>query len=771
MAKVIGIDLGTTNSVTTCEEGGEARILLNRANERGTPSVVGLHRKTGELLVGSMAVDHSGLNPENTIFSIKRLMGAFYDDLHVQDMVQQAKYRIVKAEDGDDVRVMLADEVHTPTEVSAMILQRLKEDAEARLGEEVSHAVITVPAYFSLQQRVATRDAGEKAGLQVKTILDEPSAAAIAFGVDRNQEDPQNVLVYDLGGGTFDISILFIAGEMFSQMAIEGDRWLGGDDFDRGIVNYILKQVQDEHGVDLSDNTRVMVLLRRAAEKAKRELSEMTSTSIVQMGVVPLPDGDMEDIDVDLTRAEFEDLPISDGMVRIEIKEEEEDDFRQWCEDLKLNASIEAGVLEFGPDTVRNRLKKTILLSRKALQESGLTGEDVDHVVLVGGSTTLPLVQQMLEEEFGAKKMSRDVDPMGCVALGAGIAAARIPGIICICGHENALEVTACGKCGADLGGANITIACPNCGRDNDPEEAKCSACGGPLKVSVMRVTAHPVGILSHGENYEVLVPKNPPYPTPEPFVSRFHTASGSQKAIRIPLYDAEVEHFDAKDQNHWIGAADIKLEGRQLEAETPVDISVSIDDDGCLDVEAVVQDGSELRQRVFISPEMVDSPENIEIPDSTKTATFMPDWKKGLSVQLLFAQCAVEIYDEFLKPQDLAELKKLSEEGHEAIVQENEQKGKEVDDRIGAILQEQLNGWFILLIMGALYSRSPQLEPRQKSEIESLIREIVDGLRSQRPPATVIDKLRALDQLLKNIQDSDQLSLQDADDTWLKKA
>jgi molecular chaperone DnaK len=301
MGKAIGIDLGDTNCVAahavTDEDGWRAEVVLNRARERATRSVVGLHAKSGETLVGTAAADNAALNPQNTIFSIKRLMGRLYDAPNVQEVQRRYRYRVVKPEDGDDVRVMLGDRMLTPTEVSAMILRKMKDDAEARLGDEVTHVVVTVPAYFSMNQRLATRMAGELAGLRVKTIIDEPSAAAIAFGVDLERGAMKNVLVYDLGGGTFDISVLFITGEMFDQLAIEGDMWLGGDDFDHAIMDYVLKAVQKEHGTDPSNDDQFMVLLKKAAERAKIELTEMLSTAIMLSATVPLPDGSRGDVD------------------------------------------------------------------------------------------------------------------------------------------------------------------------------------------------------------------------------------------------------------------------------------------------------------------------------------------------------------------------------------------------------------------------------------------------------------------------------------------
>jgi molecular chaperone DnaK len=426
MPKAIGIDLGTTNSIVAHLNvtSGAVEVVLNRSYERSTRSVVGLHKKTGAILVGSQAVDHAARNPENTIFSVRRLIGRSYDDPNVREVQRRYAYRIVKAPDGDDVRVMLGEQMLTPTEVSAIILRGLKEDAELRLNEEVTHAVITVPAYFSVNQRLATRTAGELAGLRVMHILDEPVAAAVAYGVGRYAEPPASNLVYYFCGDAFDVSILFVIQDSFNLLATEGDMWLGGDDFDYAIMDYVLREVRKEHGIDLSPDQRLMYMLRKEAERAKIRLGEMLSTAVVLDSAVPVADGTREDIEVELTRSDFENLPISEQPIRVSGVEEAL--LRRWCSDLELEGcEFSDRQVRLGPDTVQNRIKKTILLCRKAMLEAEVTKDDIDHVLLVGRSTYIPLVQRMLEEEFGHEKIMRDVDPVQCVAEGAAIVATR----------------------------------------------------------------------------------------------------------------------------------------------------------------------------------------------------------------------------------------------------------------------------------------------------------------------------------------------------------
>ena len=779
MAKVIGIDLGTTNSVAAHEDRTGVDVVLNSAHERVTRSVVGLHARSGETLVGAAAVDNAARNPQNTIFSIKRLMGRFYDDPDVQVVQQRHQYRVVKPDDGDDVRVMLGDRMLTPTEVSAMILRKIKEDAEARLGDEVTHAVITVPAYFSMNQRLATRMAGEMAGLRVKTILGEPSAAAMAFGVDMEPGAMKNVLVYDLGGGTFDISVLFITGEMFNELAIEGDMWLGGDDFDHAIMDYVLKAVQKEFNTDPSKNGQFMLLLNKAAEKAKVGLSEMLSTAIVLEAAVPLPDGSRGDVDVELTRRTFEDLPITSGTIKFGRGERvEAEELQRWCEDLKINGTYTEQGVEFGPDTVRNRIKKTLLLARKAIREARVTKQEIDHVLLVGGSTTLPLVQRMLEEEFGADKIMRNIDPMACVAVGAGIAAARIPGIICQVDQEsNGPEATTCHKCGAQLVAEKM---CPECDYPNALNARECSNPAGCAHVFKRmdpgNVTAKPTGILAAGGVYEVIVAKSAPYPTVEPVVRPFRTDTDSQRAVRVPIYQAEVGEFNPQDVTQWIGAADIDLEGAHLPAETRVDVSVGIDSDGCLEIEALIQDGSGRRKKVFIDPtEGVsggggDKPGGGDEPGGGgETREPIPEWQGRLEWSIVCAEIALRDYEWLFSDHRTTQtLQRLVADGRQAVERKDEANGRRLEREIDKTLEDEFKGSMILLY-AEMRCLNAYLEPGTRSQIRSLIKEICDAIRSRGDVSEVQAKVDQLARLLQETGNIGPVDEPQVKDTYLK--
>ncbi|MGQ9853488.1 MAG: molecular chaperone DnaK [Candidatus Oleimicrobiaceae bacterium] len=370
MGKIIGIDLGTTNSCVAVMEGGEPVVIPNQEGSRTTPSVVAF-TKTGERLVGQVAKRQAVTNPENTIYSIKRFMGRRYDE--VQDEIQQVPYKVVRGKN-DVARVKVGDKEYSPQEISAMILQKMKQTAEDYLGEKVTEAVITVPAYFNDSQRNATKEAGEIAGLKVRRIINEPTAASLAYGLDKKKDE--KIAVFDLGGGTFDISILEIGEGVFEVKATNGDTHLGGDDFDQRIIDWIVSEFKKQEGVDLSKDPMALQRLKEAAEKAKCELSTVTQTDI-NLPFITATDTGPKHLNMTLTRAKFEQL----------------------CEDL---------------------FQRTIEPCRIALKDAGLTAADIDEVVLVGGATRMPKVQQIVRELFG-KEPHKGVNPDEVVAVGAAI--------------------------------------------------------------------------------------------------------------------------------------------------------------------------------------------------------------------------------------------------------------------------------------------------------------------------------------------------------------
>ncbi|MEK7202138.1 MAG: molecular chaperone DnaK [Patescibacteria group bacterium] len=377
MAKIIGIDLGTTNSASAVIEGGKAKMIPTAEGGNLVPSIVAVNKK-GERLVGTLAKRQSVTNPENTVYSIKRVMGRKFEDEEVQRDIKLMPYKIVKANGG--VKVTIGDKDQTPQEISSMILAKIKADAEAYLGEKVDGAVITVPAYFNDSQRQATKDAGTIAGLDVKRIINEPTAAALAYGINKEDKKDQKVAVYDFGGGTFDITIIEIGedkGESsFEVLSTNGDTHLGGDDIDIQVMNWIVDEFKTKEGVDLKGDAMAMQRVKEAAEKAKIELSQTQEAEINLPFISADADGP-KNLQMNLSRAKLENL-------------------------------------------VGDLVKKTQGISEAALKDAKLTKADIDEVILVGGMTRMPLIQQIVKDVFG-KDPSKGVNPDEAVALGAAI--------------------------------------------------------------------------------------------------------------------------------------------------------------------------------------------------------------------------------------------------------------------------------------------------------------------------------------------------------------
>lgn len=371
MGKIIGIDLGTTNSCVAVMEGNEAVVIPNSEGKRTTPSIVAFV-ENGERKVGDPAKRQAITNPKKTVYSIKRFMGTMYNDIPSE--VQRVPYEVVRG-DNNTPRVKIDDRLYSPQEISAMVLQKMKKTAEDYLGQEVTEAVITVPAYFNDAQRQATKEAGEIAGLKVSRIINEPTAASLAYGLDKKDRD-MKIAVFDLGGGTFDISILELGDGVFEVKSTNGDTHLGGDDFDDVIINWLAEEFKKEEGIDLRKDAMALQRLKDAAEKAKIELSSSTTTEINLPYIMPV-DGVPKHLVKTLTRAQFEQL--SDQLIR-----------------------------------------RAIEPCKAALKDAGLTASDIDEVILVGGSTRIPAIQKIVEDFFG-KKPSKGVNPDEVVALGAAI--------------------------------------------------------------------------------------------------------------------------------------------------------------------------------------------------------------------------------------------------------------------------------------------------------------------------------------------------------------
>jgi len=378
MSKILGIDLGTTNSAMAIMEGGVPKILENIEGNRTTPSIVAMS-KNNERIVGQSAKRQAVINPENTVYAVKRLIGRHFNEDEVQRDLKTAPYKIMQA--GEGVKVKIGDKDYTPQEISAMILTKLKTDAEAKIGEKITEAIITVPAYFNDSQRQATKDAGAIAGLDVKRIINEPTAAALAYGFDKKQG--QKIVVYDLGGGTFDVSVLDISADTVEVKATNGDTHLGGEDFDQRIINWIIEEFKKDQSIDLSKDTLALQRIKESAEKAKIELSTATETEINQPFITTDANGPKHLV-MKLSRAKLETL-------------------------------------------VMDLVDKTIEPCKKALADSGFQLSDINEVVMVGGMTRMPLVLKKVKEFFG-KEPNLTVNPDEVVAMGAAVQAGVLQG-------------------------------------------------------------------------------------------------------------------------------------------------------------------------------------------------------------------------------------------------------------------------------------------------------------------------------------------------------
>ena len=589
MGKTIGIDLGTTNCVVAICDGPKPRILDNREAHAQTRSVVSLRKRkrdggtTEETLAGEAALDNWPLAPKDTILSVKRLMGRAVDDPEVQNVRSAVLYEIVEPSDGtkESVRVVMGGKQYSPPEISSIILKKLKADAEYRLGEEVTHAVITVPAYFTASQRKATFEAGNIAGLKVIKILAEPTAAAISFGIESGDGTPKTVLVYDLGGGTFDISILTFAGNAFAPLTLQGDMWLGGDDFDQVLVDRALEFIRKENGIDPSRNMRFMVELKKAAQKTKESLSANRSADLMVTGLLQDKDGNLIDLQMEITQEAYARM-------------------------------------------IQKLVNKTVTLTKKALAAQEFTPDDIDYVLMAGNSTGVPQVQQAMEDLFGANKVMRKIHPKHCVALGAAILAARL-GIefkFCpACDHGNKPSATVCEneKCHAAL---EVEKREPG---DTVPGEIP------NIEIPDGGVAPYNYGTQSAGDKFTLFVKKDESVPTENPQWQTFYTRTPNARMISIPVFGGE--NLEKASLNKREGEAFAILPPR-LPKDTAVRVKVWLDSNGMFLVAAQLEDGADLHPWIVkgeSDAKVIQAVENVDQMLAKKGAAVSPEEKEEL--------------------------------------------------------------------------------------------------------------------------------------------
>jgi molecular chaperone DnaK (HSP70) len=605
----IGIDLGTTNSaVAVYDEARKvASIVANGESENLTPSVVSVRQLDGGKqlrYVGRNAVNMAAMQPQDTVRSVKRLMGRDFADPTVETARSRLSYQIVPGRDEDPrAHVLIAGQAHTPSEVSSMILEKLRQDTARTLNEEVTHAVITVPAYFRDAQRAATREAGERAGLVVKKIIDEPTAAAVAFGLQLGEGERRRVLVYDLGGGTFDISILNTVKDNegrghFQVLDYDGDNWLGGDDFDLTIVNLIVDWVRERAGVDPAEDKKFLVQAKNAAEAAKRELSQQPAAVIAIPAAFRVGDGGpFIDVEMVITVEDYESM-------------------------------------------IDPYVDRTMELVRKALGRQNLTADDITDVLLVGGSTLTPKVYRTVENFFGRTKVRRTINPMECVALGAGILAGTLRGVECQhCEKLNDEEAATCVQCGASLANARSV-------GDTGLHEVT----GAGLGIAVVRGTQRDV--------FVPIIPKGTPYPLPEPMSRTFQATDG--KLIRVPVYEGDNQIASRNDEQ---GVAEYELE-HEIAVNSRVDVAFNYSKDRIVTVVISVP-GTEMRKECTLRNDAQRTPAPSALDDDEDTVS----WREQLVQAAANARDFLEQYAHFIEPAQAMKIRSDIEKAETASI------------------------------------------------------------------------------------------------------
>ena len=712
MAISIGIDLGTTNSVGAfVKKGSEPRVVDNHYDgEKITPSIVHL-TEHDEWVVGEAARALAGKSPENTVFSIKRFMGRDFDDPTCAKDIKNAPYKVLGAEKGG-VLVSLRGREFTPPEISAFILESVKQSAEAYVGDKVSHAVITVPAYFGTRQKEATRLAGKLAGLNVQLIVPEPTAAALTYGFSSEESEPRNILVYDLGGGTFDVTVMFTGAGLFRDQGKNGDMHLGGDDFDHKIMDWILEQMRIQKGVDIramKNTAEIMYKLKEESEKAKKRLSTTTRTQIVIPGLFKA-DGKFIDVECELLRDEF-------------------------------NAMIKPLV------------ERSLDLVDKALNEARTTANDIETVLLVGGSSFVPLVLESIRGKFGDRVTKGETNPMHCVAQGAAIqtvlikvdeageAEAEKELVQCKdCGSINLKGRKECRRCFSDLKGGKTPVhdgdkkpefQCPKCGQLNPVGAEKCrnSECNEILPaggVGVEHKTSHPIGVEIEGDQMEVIIPKGAVYPTEEKFVTVLYTIRPDQRRAQLPVYEGEET---VAKKNDYLGLVEGELPAG-LPLGTNVEVEMSINQNSILVVTASLPDNPNVKIEASIKwgqklGEKEEPKKEPKKPRKGEEEPSVPDWKQQAFFSLFMIGAIKEEGEGFVPSSALDPLIQKGADLMNAVDEDDAGKAQEIIMELQFKLQRYEA--FIALAMMRRLSQNPDVAEKVGLALLEKLNKIVD--------------------------------------------
>lgn len=555
MGRVLGIDLGTTNTVAACLKIGGAEVLPNAEGDYITRSMVASHKNV--ITVGRVPFNRWPLAPQDTIVSVKRLMGRSFADSEVQEIIMEKRffYRIVPAEGGstESLRVAMESKLYSPIDISAFILKKIKDDAEMRLREEVTHAVITVPAYFNDRQRQATREAGMRAGLKVMRLLDEPAAAAIAYGINNPTNEPKNILVYDLGGGTFDVTIMAAMEGTFVELVKEGDMWLGGDDFDQILYNWVIEQGDPLLKDAIARDLRAAIEIKKACQAAKETLSSSPIADIIIPACTRDSSGNPIDVIVEINRKQFEEM-------------------------------------------TAHLVQRTVDLVLKAIENAHLSVNDIDWVVMAGSASVMPHILNRMEQLFGKEKIKTGMHPKHCVAIGAAIAAAQMNSIMCPrCETFNPLAEDKCQKCG-EIFTAPRKKVCPKCGKENNLDDSQCSQCQAYLLEMDSiggGITGFYYGITTDGDRHHIYVNKGDAYETPQEkrITMVFKTQFPNQPYIAIPVWRSEDPSSGIYEK---MGEA-IALMPLAARPGTRVKVTLWLNADGYFEVKATLEQGGEL--------------------------------------------------------------------------------------------------------------------------------------------------------------------------------